>query len=37
MPTRIDFLTPSLIRLRTFTGEQPPEQPLIRYGFYRDD
>jgi len=37
MPTRLDFLPPHLVRLRKFTGEAPPEQPLIRYGFFRDD
>jgi alpha-glucosidase (family GH31 glycosyl hydrolase) len=37
MPSQINFLTPSLVRLRCFTGETPPEQPLIRYGFFRDD
>ena len=37
MPTRIDFLTPAIVRLRKYDGETPPEQPLIRYGFFRDD
>ena len=36
MQTRVDFLTPEIVRLRKFAGDTPPEQPLIRYGFFRD-
>jgi alpha-glucosidase (family GH31 glycosyl hydrolase) len=34
---RVDFLTPGIVRVRRYRGETPPEQPLLRYGFFRDD
>ncbi len=34
---RVKFLEPGIIRVRKWTGEEPPLPDLIRYGFFRDD
>ncbi len=34
---RVEFLAPGIIRVRKWTGTEPPAGPLIRYGFYRSD
>lgn len=33
----IDFLSPTIVRVRKFQGGTPPEQWLNRYGFFRDE
>ena len=32
---RIDFLQPGIVRVRKFSGGEPPPPPLIRYGLFR--
>lgn len=34
---QVDFLTEAIIRIRKYRGDTPPEQPLIRYGFFKDE
>ena len=33
----VEFVTPTILRVRKFSGERPPESPLLRYGFFRRD
>jgi hypothetical protein len=37
LSVRVDFLTPCIVRVRKYLGDQPPVSPLVRYGFFRDD
>lgn len=34
---RVEFLEPGIIRVRKWTGSEPPMPDLIRYRFFRDD
>ncbi|MEN6404377.1 MAG: hypothetical protein ABFD94_20710, partial [Armatimonadia bacterium] len=33
----VEFITPTILRVRKFSGDRPPEAPLLRYGFFRRD
>ncbi len=34
---RVEHLAPGLLRIRRYPGAEPPETPLLRYGFCRED